>query len=161
MREDIHQHAEHLLLKAAVEQLSPAEESRLSRHLGDCTACTQIAARLEEVVRSLRTMSVDVDASLVERTRRRVRARARDLMPRSRSTALLWAACAATWAWMAVSAPYVWRGFAWTGTHIGVSNWVWEMGFGLWWLFPALAVGTALVLHRSVGAAQGDGYVET
>ncbi len=161
MREDIHKQAEHLLLKAAVEQLPPAEASWLGEHLAECTSCTQVAGRLEEVVRSLRTVSTAGNPSLVDITRRRVRERARQIAPRRASASLIWFSCAMTWVWMGLSAPYVWRGCAWAGRLVGAPDWAWQMSFGLWWLLPALAVAATLTLHNSARAASEEGYAES
>jgi anti-sigma factor RsiW len=160
MREDIHRHAEDLILRSAVEPLAPAESSWLQQHLAECPSCAREAGELESIVDFVRSVSVAINPLLVERTRLRVRLRARTLAQRKPSPGLLWASCAATWAWMALSAPHIWRGFAWVGGRLGVPNWAWEMGFGLWWLLPALAVGAALILYRSAGTAAGNGTVE-
>ncbi len=161
MSQDIHEHAERLLLKSSVEGLAPAEETWLGLHLRDCTACVAVAGRLEEVVHSLRSATVDVEPSLVERTRRKVRLRAGELGSGNPAKTLIWIACAVTWAWMAVSAPYVWRGFAWVGSRTGFPDWTWQMGFGLWWLLPALAVGAALMAHKSTVVIFDNGFVQT
>jgi len=161
MREDIHKQAEHLILKAAVERLTPSEKSWLGGHLGECRLCTQVASRLEEVVRSVRSVSVVADPSLIEITRRRVRERGRALAPRRSSAGLLWISIGLTWLWMALSAPYIWRGCAWVGRHLGVPDWAWGMGFGLWWLLPALAVCGALALLAPAGAGSNGGYAES
>ncbi len=161
MKEDVHQQAEHLLLKAAVEQLTPSEASWLGLHLEDCSRCSQVAGRLEEVVRSLRSVSVAADPSLVEIARRRVRRRAGELAPGKRSSGLVWVACVLTWGWVMLSAPYIWRGFAWLGEYVGIPDWAWKMGFGLWWLLPAVAAGAALAMFASAGAMRGGEYGES
>ncbi len=161
MREDIHVQAERLLLKSAVEQLTPSEKSWLEGHLTDCNPCTQVAGRLEEVVRSVRSVSISADPTLVEVTRRRVRERARQIAPASSSAGMLWAAFALTWIWMLMSAPYIWRGCAWIGRHIGVPSWTWVMSFGLWWLLPALAAGAALMLQTAARRGSEEGYADS
>ena len=161
MSEETHRQAEHLLLKAAVERLTPAEASWLGGHVAECAACAQVAGRLEEVVRSLRSVPAAFDPALVAVTRRRVRERARQLAPRRASSGLIWASCALTWVWVALSAPYIWKGCAWVGKHLGIPNWAWQMSFGLWWLLPALAVAAALMAHTASPAASQEGYAET
>ncbi len=161
MSEETHRQAEHLLLKAAVEQLTPAEESWLGRHVAECADCARVAGRLDEVVRSLRSAPAAFDPALVEVTRRRVRERARQLAPRRASLGLIWASCALTWVWVALSAPYIWKGCAWVGRVLGVPNWAWQMSFGLWWMLPALAVAAALIVHSAGRATPEDGYAES
>ena len=146
MKKDIHLHVADLILRSAVEPLAPAESSLLRKHLAECSSCAHVAGDLERVVDSVRAVSVTINPLLVERTRLRVRLRARTLAQRKPSTSLLWASWAATWAWMALSAPHIWRGFAWAGGRLGVPNWAWEMGFGLWWFLPALAARAAQTL---------------
>ena len=51
-----------------------------------------------------------------------------------------------------LSAPLVWRGFAWFGGHFGVPRLALEMGFVLWWTVPALFAAGA-ILYQAV--AQG------
>jgi anti-sigma factor RsiW len=155
MRKDPHRYAEQLILKSAVEPLAPADSAWLRQHLADCADCVHRVEETERVIDSLRTFSVAVDPLLVERTRAKVRLRAGVLAQRKSKSGLLWASCAATWAWMALSAPHVWRAFAWLGGRAGVPAWAWEMGFGLWWFLPALALGASLVYYRSSGNAAG------
>jgi hypothetical protein len=160
MREEDHRHAEHLILKSAVEPLVPEDGAWLGRHLAECPSCVREAENVEKILDSVRSVSVTVDPLLVERTRARVRLRAGVLGQRKPSTGLLWASCAATWAWMALSAPHVWHGLAWVGGRLGVPAWAWEMGFGLWWFLPALAVGASLVFYKSAGVASDNGSLE-
>ncbi len=161
MRKDIHQEAEQLLMKAAVEQLAPGEAEWLNGHLAYCNACAGEAARLEGLVRSLRLTPVAVDPALVEVTRRRVHERAARLAPRLLAPGLAWTGCILTWLWVGLSAPFVWRGFAWAGRSVGAPDWAWEMGFGLWWLIPALAAAAAVSLHVSARSASDEEYAES
>ncbi len=161
MRDDIHKQAERLLLKAAVEELTAAEASWLGGHLSECANCAQVSGRLEEVVRSVRSRSVAADPSLIESTRQKVRERACRLAPRRASAGMLWISCALTWIWMALSAPYIWRGCAWVGRRLGAPDWAWAMSFGLWWLLPALAAAAALALHTSSRAESDEGYAQS
>lgn len=158
MSREIHDQAERLLLKLSVEGLSPEEGSWLDGHLAGCPSCAEVAGRLEEVIGSLRTMTVAMSAALVEDTRAQVRLRAADPAPAgSVSRVLLWSAFASTWSWMLLSAPYIWRGCAWLGRRAGFADWIWEMGFGLWWLLPALSIGIALVVYKSIRDAYENG----
>jgi hypothetical protein len=160
MKEEPHRHAEHLILSSAVEPLSAADSTWLRQHLSGCPICARDAEDMETVLNTVRSVSVTIGPLLVERTRARVRLRAGAPAQRRPSTVLLWASCAATWAWMALSAPHIWRGFAWVGGRLGVPAWAWEMGFGLWWFLPALALGASLVFYRSAGTAADNGNVE-
>lgn len=159
MRKGIHTPARNLLMKSAVEGLTQAEAASLARHLGDCVECAEDARRLDEAVAALRTSAVSVDPALVERARRNLRLRAVDARRGKSSSRLLWAACTATWIWIICSAPFVWQAFAWAGRQIGSAPWVWAMGFGLWYLLPALVVGAALVAAGASDTIPENGYV--
>ena len=39
--------------------------------------------------------------------------------------------------------------FAWTGERLRIPKLVWELGFGLWWLVPALVAGGILWFSNS------------
>ncbi len=161
MRQDIHKEAAHLLMKAAIEPLSAAEAEWLTQHVSSCRTCAVEARRLEEVIRSLRLASVAANPALVEATRRRIRERARSLAPTRLAPGLAWLGCLLTWLWVGLSAPFIWRGFAWAGRAIGAPDWAWEMGFGLWWLVPALAAAAAVGIHISTRDATDEGYAES
>jgi hypothetical protein len=46
-----------------------------------------------------------------------------------------------------VTTPLLWQGFAWSGEQVGVARWVWETGFGFFWITPALVVSAFLLAH--------------
>jgi hypothetical protein len=85
----------------------------------------------------------------------RLRLRAQEAAESSSSGALLWIITAASWLLGVLSAPLVWRGFAWLGAEFAVPKPVLEFGFVLWWAVPAL-IAVAVVLHQQ--AAAGDGH---
>jgi len=89
----------------------------------------------------------------VARTQLRVRLRAQQAGESSRNGLLLWIITAASWLLGVLSAPLVWRGFAWFGGHFGVPRLALEMGFVLWWGIPALLAAAAVLYQR--GVAQG------
>jgi hypothetical protein len=41
----------------------------------------------------------------------------------------------------------VWQLFAWMGERLHIPKLVWELGFGLWWLIPALIAGAILLME--------------
>jgi hypothetical protein len=59
----------------------------------------------------------------------------------------------ASWLLGVVSAPFVWRLFAWAGSQLNLPKLVLEFGFVLWWTVPAL-IAVAVVLHQR-GVARG------
>ncbi len=145
MRQELHARAEQLIAQERVEGISTADQRWLQRHLTDCASCAARASATEQTIRSLRGLSVVLPPTLASRTQFRVRIRAQQLRgePRWR---LVWAACGVSWAFGAVTAPYVWRGLEWAGHRMGVPNFIWELGFGLWWALPAAVVAVILLM---------------
>jgi hypothetical protein len=154
VREDIHARAEELIAKERVEGISTEEEQWLGGHLRECARCAESASATEHALRSLRTLSVPIPRALASRTQFRVRLRAQELRAREPRWRMLWAACGISWAFGAVTAPYVWRTLEWIGHSTGVPNLVWEMGFGLWWALPAVVAAAVLMFEK---ARQDDG----
>jgi len=75
---------------------------------------------------------------------------------------LLWLITGMSWLLGLLSAPLVWRVFAWAGGHFSIPKLALEMGFVFWWVVPALfAVGA--ILHQkaqissSTGSSNGSG----
>jgi anti-sigma factor RsiW len=146
-----HQRAEHLIAQERVEEISVAEREWLERHLEECAACARSARRTEQALRSLRSLSVPIPVALTSRTQLRVRLRAQELRAEEPRW-LLWLACGASWAFGAATAPYLWRALEWVGHRTGVPNLLWQMGFALWWVLPAIIVAVVL-LFRNAGQA--------
>jgi hypothetical protein len=154
MTGDIHARAEELIAKERVEGISAAEEQWLGGHLRECERCAENASATEHALRSLRTLSVPFPLALASRTQFRVRLRAQELRALEPRWRMLWAACGISWAFGAVTAPYVWRALEWIGHSTGVPNLVWEVGFGLWWALPAVIAAAVVMLEK---ARQDDG----
>jgi hypothetical protein len=55
-----------------------------------------------------------------------------------------------------LTAPLLWRLFAWMGAWAGVSTWVWHAGFAFLWIAPALVVSALLVARGAHLAGNGD-----
>ena len=85
----------------------------------------------------------------------RVRLRAQQLQSYEPRWRMVWAACAVSWAFGAVSAPYVWRGLEWMGHRMNLPNLVWQMGFGLWWALPAVVTAVILLMTQSGSSERG------
>jgi hypothetical protein len=147
---DMHERAESLIAKERVEGLSGIEQDWLAQHLRECSLCADSVNATARALRGLRTVSIPVPRELARRTQFRVRLRARELQVREPRWRLLWAMCGASWVAGAATAPYVWRGLAWAGHHLGVPDLVWKMGFGVWWALPAI-VAAAILLAENAG----------
>jgi hypothetical protein len=155
MSEDVHQRAERLIVASGVEGLSPSDREWLKLHLGSCAQCAKRADSTGEALRSLRSVSVRVGPGLIRATRLRVHTRALELRERRAHMTMLWVVCALSWVLGALSAPFVWRAFAWLGEHYKMPTIAWQLGFALWWALPAGAVAVVLVIRRAQ-AAGGD-----
>jgi hypothetical protein len=152
MNENLHQRAQRLLAESLVEGIATPDQIWLGQHLRDCAACAREAAATQELLQALRGVPVAVPQDLVARTQMRVRLRAQEANESSRSGLLLWVMTAASWLLGVLSAPLVWRGFAWFGGQFGVPRLALVIGFVLWWTVPAL-VAVAAVLYQG-GIAQ-------
>lgn len=153
MNETLHQRAQRLLTESLVEGIAAPDQAWLGQHLRACADCAREAAAAQELLQALRSVPVSVPRDLVARTQLRVRLRAQEASESSHSGLLLWIITAASWLLGVLSAPLVWRGFAWFGGQFGVPRLALEMGFVLWWTVPAL-LAAAAVLHQR-GVAQG------
>jgi hypothetical protein len=153
MSENVHERALQLIAQARVEGIAEAHTAWLRAHLEQCEFCTEHARQTDRALRVLRTTAIPLPDGLASRTQFRVRLRAQELREREPRRRAIWLACAVSWAFGIVSAPYVWRLFAWFGERTGVPKLVWELGFGLWWSIPALFALVVLLLEK---VRQGD-----
>ena len=153
MNENLHLRAQRLLAESLVEGIAAPDQAWLGQHLRECTDCAREAAATQDLLQALRSVPVSVPRDLVVRTQLRVRLRAQEASESSHSGLLLWIITAASWLLGVLSAPLVWRGFAWFGGHFGVPRLALEMGFVLWWTVPALLAAAAVLYQRA--AAQG------
>ncbi|MGA3176290.1 MAG: hypothetical protein ABSE19_02970 [Candidatus Acidiferrum sp.] len=153
MNENLHQRAQRLLAESLVEGIAAPDQAWLEQHLRECADCAREAAAAQELLQALRSVPVAVPRDLVVRTQMRVRLRAQEADESSRSGLLLWIITAASWLLGVLSAPLVWRGFAWFGGHFGIPRLALELGFLLWWTVPALVAVAAVLYQRA--AVQG------
>jgi hypothetical protein len=147
MSAELHARAAHLIAQERVEGISTTDQQWLRQHLAECTSCATHADSTEQAIRSLRGISVSLPKTLASRTQFRVRIRAQQLRgePRWR---MVYAACGISWAFGAVTAPYVWHGLEWVGQRMGAPRIIWELGFGLWWALPAAVVAVILLMEN-------------
>ena len=153
MNENLHQRAQRLLVESLVEGISAPDQTWLGQHLRECADCAREAAVTQGSLQALRGVPVTVPRDLVARTQLRVRLRAQEVDASSRSGVLLWVITAASWLLGVLSAPLVWRGFAWVGAQLNLPKPVLELGFVLWWAVPALIAVAAVLHQRAVNSA--------
>jgi hypothetical protein len=155
MSENIHQRAEQLFAQSLVEGLSSADQAWLEAHVRECPECARQTASTQELLRALRNVPVAIPRDLAARTQLRVHLRAQESAQRSTSGTVLWIITAASWLLGVLSAPLVWRGFAWLGVEFNLPKPMLELGFVLWWAVPALVAVAAVLHQRAMSHAAG------
>ena len=154
MIEDVHHKAKRLILESRIKDLSRSDQILLEEHLNICPLCGKYRDGTDTVIGSLRNTSVGVDPELVRSTQLLVRARARELSSRADlNPVAAWIEAIVTLMWIAATMPYLWRGFEWIGKRMGIPDLIWQMGFGLWWLLPALVLAAVLAARLSPNSA--------
>jgi len=143
MTHDAHEQARQLI--ALGESLAAAEETWLRSHLQDCQSCRNYADSTARLIRSLRSVPLAASPRLVHSTQRRVRLHADRLRQARERMWLVGMACLGVGLSAAVTAPLLWRLFAWIGEQAGVANPVWQAGFVFFFIAPALVVSVLLL----------------
>lgn len=154
MTRNLHDEARELI--ALGESLSDTQQVWLRTHLDECEACRDYAEVANGVVRSLRSLPLAADSSLVRATQMRVRSRALELQ---RQTERLWVisvCCFAVTLSTAFTTAALWRGFAWMGQQARLPEPMWQLGLGALGLMPAIVAGI-LLLARGTYLADYDG----
>jgi predicted anti-sigma-YlaC factor YlaD len=144
---DVHQQAREWIALTGVDGLGldDAQHSQLQTHLRECEHCQQYAEGAGQVVRSLRSVPMAAQPALVRRTQARVRQHAQLLRQHRERLWMVGVACAGIGFSAAVTIPIMWRIFSWLGSWAGVSSPVWETGFGIFVIAPALLVSVLLL----------------
>lgn len=156
MKEDVHVRAGRLIAQERVESISAEERQWLGEHVDECATCAELSRKTTQAIRSLRAVSIPLPRGLASRTQMRVRLRAQQLRQREPRWRLVWLACGISWIFGATTAPYVWRVLEWAGQRMGLPNFVWEMGFGLWWALPAAVAGVILLMTNARESGDAD-----
>ena len=144
----VHARAQLLIDQHYVEGLAAKEREWLDAHLQNCAGCSAVAQSTESALRALRTVSIPFPSGLASRTQFRVRLRAQELQEREPRSFAVWAIAGVSWALGIATAPYVWQIFTWASERLHVPKLAWEVGFGLWWLIPALIAGGILLVEN-------------
>lgn len=147
MSENLHIRAQKLFAQSLVEGLASADQSWLDQHLHECVDCARETASTHDLLHALRNVPVALPRDLAARAQLRVRLRAQESAQSSAGSYLLWVITGFSWLLGVLSAPLVWRVFAFVGGYLHVPKLALEMGFVLWWALPAL-FAVAAVLHQ-------------
>ena len=156
MSRSVHERARELITLAGAEDLADGQQTWLQTHLRDCVACLDYAEATGQTVRALRSQPFVTDSVLVRATQRRVRLRAIELRQRQERVWLVSLVCLFVGLSTALTTPLFWRAFEWIGMWAGFSSWVWEAGFTIFWITPALVVSAFLLIRGAQLAADGE-----
>jgi len=155
MNSDPHERARVMIALSGREDVSNRERSWLAAHLESCPSCREFAESTRESIRSLRRIPITASARLISTTQMRVRQRALELQRQTERFWVICACCAAVTVCSGVTAALLWRGFAWIGQQASFPMPVWEGGFVVIYLMPAVLVGI-LLLSRGTFLADHD-----
>jgi hypothetical protein len=155
---DPHERARLRIALSGPEGFSNAEQSWLAVHLESCPPCREFAENSRETIRSLRAIPITAGGSLVSTTQMRVRQRAEELQRQQERLWVVCACCAAVTLCTGVTTAVLWRGFAWMGQQARFSAPVWEGGFVVFCLMPAVLAGILLLARGTFLADHNGSY---
>ena len=158
MTADPHERARVLIALSGPEEIPHAERSWLTEHLESCAPCREFAENSAAAIRLLRVTPVTAGVSLVATTQMRVRERARELQRRQERLWMIWACSAAVTLCTACTTVVTWQGFAWIGQQARLSAPVWEIGFVVFCLMPAIVAGILLLAQGTHLADHNGSY---
>jgi predicted anti-sigma-YlaC factor YlaD len=147
---DIHERARKLIAAAGPEVLqggetSPSANAWFGAHLQTCASCRAFAENVAETIRGLRAIPIAAERSLVSTTQMRVRHRALELQRQRERLWLVSVSCIAVTLCALFSSVALWRGFAWLGERAQLAAPVWQVGFLVFCVMPALVAGILLL----------------
>jgi len=151
MNDDAHARARKLIALSGAEALSAdqlsvqaSSNAWLAAHLGTCASCRAFAENAAETIHGLRAIPIAAERSLVSTTQMRVRRRALELQRQRERMRLVAVTCTAVTLCALISTCILWRGFEWLGTRAQLASSVWQVGFLVFCVMPAL--GAAMLL---------------
>jgi len=164
---DAHERARKLIALAGPDALSasdrlsdqPLSNAWLAAHLATCASCRAFAENAAEMVRGLRTIPIAAERSLVSTTQIKVRRRALELQHHRERVWLVSISCAAVTLCALLSAAILWHGFEWLGSRAHLASSVWQVGFLVFCMMPAL-VAAILLLAKDRHLADHSGSYE-
>jgi predicted anti-sigma-YlaC factor YlaD len=129
----------------------------LAAHLETCESCREFADNIREAIHGLRAIPIAADRSLVSTTQMLVRRRSLELRRRQERLWLVTVSCTAVAFFALLSAAALWRGFEWLGERAQLAPLIWQVGFLVFGVTPALAAGI-LLLAKDVQMADSNGF---
>ena len=117
----------------------------LAAHLESCTPCRTFAENAAETIHGLRAIPIAAERSLVSTTQRMVRRRALELQRQRERMWLVALSCTAVTLCTLLSTVALWLGFAWLGARTQLASSVWQVGFLVFCVMPALVAAILLL----------------
>ena len=142
MTRSVHEQARELITLA--EGLSDTQQSWLQAHREECADCRGYAGAAGRVIAALRSVPLAADSRLVRATQMRVRFHASRLRETRERMWLVGMACLGVGLSSTLTAPLLWRLFAWMGARAGVASSIWQASFLFFYLAPALVVSVQI-----------------
>ena len=146
MNGNAHERAIDLITRRDVEAISEGDGVWLESHLSSCADCASFEMALTGAAQALRTAPVMASASLLEKTRSRVHARALQLREQRARTVLIAVSFCLGVMTSTVTAWIWWKSGAWVAERLGLPSGIVEPGVLLFWLLPAIAIAVLLVV---------------
>ncbi len=145
MNNDAHGRARNLIALAGPEALSDADRAWLAAHAETCASCRAFAENARETIHGLRAIPIAAERSLVATTQMKVRRRALELQRHRERLWLVSVSCTAVTVCALLSAAALWRGFEWLGARAQFASSIWQVGFLVFCVTPALVAGVLLL----------------
>jgi predicted anti-sigma-YlaC factor YlaD len=149
---DAHQQARKLIALSGAEilsanQLSDQQSSNawLAAHLETCASCRTFAENAADTIHGLRAIPIAAGRGLVSTTQIRVRRRALELQRQRERMWLVAVSCTAVTLCALLSTVAFWLGFAWLGARAQLASSVWQVGFLVFCVMPALVAAILLL----------------
>jgi predicted anti-sigma-YlaC factor YlaD len=164
---DAHERARKLIALAGSEAASiadpsdgPSSTAWLAAHLETCSSCRTFAENVGETIRGLRAIPIAAERNLVSTTQMKVRRRAVELQREREHLWLVWVSCTAVSVCALLSTVALWHGFEWLGQRAQLASSVWQVGFVVFCVMPALVAAILLLakdkhLANHTGSYQG------
>jgi anti-sigma factor RsiW len=150
MSSESHDRARRLLRAAQVEGISAGDRQWLDAHLAGCSECSNEATAMVAAIDSLRALRVMAPEDMVRRTALAVHQRAQQRRPEREPTVFLWTAAGIASIFAIATIPYTLAAFAWIGRILDLPDTVWQLGFLMWWFFPATVLGAVAAWRHSL-----------
>jgi predicted anti-sigma-YlaC factor YlaD len=145
---DAHERARKLIALGRPDEGSSVDEQSqawLAAHLEACASCRAFGENAAETIRGLHAIPIAAGRSLVSTTQMRVRQRALELQRQRERMWLVVISCTAVTLCALFSTVALWRGFAWLGERAQLAPSVWQVGFLIFCVMPALVAGVLLL----------------